>query len=187
MVASRLLISLCVAAPLSGCGGGASANGGRALPPYAGHAADLFDDGIEPLAIGYELDRGTPPKADNLLRERTQVGDGVLRARVTTVTSKREDTGQSWQLGMHTLERLGGDRAPDGDFTLQVAPHDPAAGIVRAFEGRLMGMTFVVFVREFARPGAPPEEAGELRFHIARDDREELEAVRAAVLLGQVR
>jgi len=186
----RRVTTFCAAVACLGCGGAATGaqaagHGGRPLPPYGRHDAVLFDDGIEPTAIGYPMAEGTPPLRDNLLRERTEVGDAVVRARVTTVTSKQEDRGRSWQLGFHALERLAGSGPLDPDFTLQVDATDPAAGIVRAYENRLIGTTFVVFVREFARPAADAE--GDWHYHIAADQKDELDAVRAAVLLEQVR
>jgi hypothetical protein len=171
------------------CGGGAAAgrDADHPLPSYAGHAVDLFDDGIEPLAVGYPMDTNAPPETDTRVRERTQTGDAVVRATVMTVTSKVEDSGRSWQVGLHTVERLGGSGPLDKDFTLSVAPHDPAAGIVQAFEARMIGKSVIVFVREFAREGAPPGDAGDLRFHIASDSADEQKAVNAAILAQQVR
>jgi hypothetical protein len=110
-----------------------------------------------------------------------------VRARVTTVTSKQEDRGRSWQLGLHTVERLGGSGPLEKDFTLSVAPNDPASGIVHGFEARLIGTQVVAFVREFARAGAPPGEPGDLRFHLAPDSPDELKAVKAAQQQEQVR
>jgi len=159
------------------------------LAPYAGHDAVLFDDAIEPAAVGYEgADTGIAAKGDVLLRERTQTGDGVVRARVITVTSSPGDEGHSWQIGLHPLETLAGKRPPDGDFTFRVDVRGPAAGIVRALESRLVGTTLVVFVREFNAGKSDGERAGrELHFHFAKDDTAELGAVREASLLGEVR
>jgi hypothetical protein len=170
----------------AGCGG-AAVNAGRPLPAYGGHAAELFDDGIEPLTVGYPSDQEGPPSADNRLRERTQVGDAVVRARVTTVNKVEGSGGLSWQLGMHTVEHLAGTGPLDADFTLLVASSAPAAGIVRAWEARLVGTQVIAFVREFAKQGAPPGEAGDLRFHVAPDSADEKKAVTSAVLLEQVR
>jgi hypothetical protein len=171
---------------LAACGGNTaeSARPTRPLPSYAAHWLDLFDDAIEPMAVGgFQLAPSAAgraaPRSDNLLRERTQVGDAVVRARVTTLTSKEEDRGRSWQLGLQTLERLGGAGPLEEDFVLRVGPGDAAGGIVRAFETRLIGQTFIAFVREFGRPGGDSE----LHFHIAPDTRDEVDAVTAAVML----
>ncbi|HEY8038442.1 MAG TPA: hypothetical protein VIF15_01560 [Polyangiaceae bacterium] len=169
------------------CGGGTpdGRTPGRPLPPYTGQAVELFDDGLEPNAVGYPLEQGAAPMTDNRLRERTQTGDAVVRARVVTVTSKQEDQGRSWQIGMHTLERLAGTGPLEQDFTVTVPSTAPAAGIVHAFEGKLIGSTFVAFVREFERPRAPGDS--DLHFHLAVDSKDEVQAVKSAVLLDQVR
>lgn len=158
----------------------------RPLPPYTGHALELFDDSIEGRAVGYELDHGSPPPMnDNLFRERAQVGDAVVRARVTTVTSKEEDRGRSWQIGLHTIEKLGGSGPLDPDFTLQVVSNGPSAGIMRALGPQMIGTTFVAFVREFARPDAAPEES-DLHFHLAQDSRATAAAVHSAFAVDKV-
>jgi hypothetical protein len=170
---------------LAGCGGGTpeARSPDRPLPPYIGHATELFDDGIEPTAVGFPMDASGNPVGDTRVRERTQTGDAVVRARVRTVTSKVEDRGQSWQIGLHIVERLGGSGPLEADFTLPVLSSDPAAGIVHAFEARLIGKTFIVFVREFSHAGAPPGDPGDLRFHVAADSPAEVEAVKAGGLL----
>jgi hypothetical protein len=175
-------------AGVASCGGGTpeARNPDRPLPPYIGHATELFDDGIEPPAVGFPMDASGSPQTDTRVRERTQTGDAVVRARVRTVTSKAEDRGLSWQLGLHVVERVGGTGPLETDFTLPVLASDPAAGIVRAFEARLIGKTFIVFVREFSHAGAPQGDPGDLRFHVAADSADELKAVKAALLLDAV-
>ncbi|MBV9949883.1 MAG: cobalamin ABC transporter substrate-binding protein [Myxococcales bacterium] len=162
------------------CGGAAAT--GRApdapLPAYRGHAVELFDDTIEPRAVGFELERTAAPRADALLRERTQVGDAVLRGRVTTVTSKDEDKGRTWQVGLHVIHRLAGKTPVGDDVTVELGPGSPSAGILRSWEGRLIGKSFILFVREFAREGSAGDS--DLHFHLVRDGEEEAAAVRAA-------
>lgn len=170
---------------LMSCGGKGASSPGQNGPPYSGRAVSLFDDGIDPIAVGYQLDPGPAPSGDAKLRERVQTADAVLRAHVVTVTSKREDVGQSWQLGFHTVARLAGGGSLDPDFTLEVESTDPGAGMVRAFEGSLVGRSFVVAVRAFARPGAPGEI--DLHFHLAADKPDVLDAVKQATLLQQVK
>jgi hypothetical protein len=161
------------------------------LLPYAGHETELFDDVIEPAAVG---DRGADasgsPRDNALLRERTQTGDAVIRARVVTVTSDPEAQGDGWRIGLRTLETVAGKRPPEGEFTFVVPGKAPAAGIVRMLEARLIGSTFVVFVRTFGRENKQPAGDGsmaELHFHFAKDDKDELGAVHEASLLGEVR
>jgi hypothetical protein len=148
----------------------------RALPEYGGRDAQLFDDGIEPGAVGYAVGDGASV-GDKLLTERTGASDGVLRARVVTVTSKQGEHGRSLLIGLHPVETLAGRHSPTNDFTIDVSSRAPSAGILNAMEGRLVGLGFVVFVRGFAREG---EADGELHFHIGRDDQDEANKVRAA-------
>ena len=184
--AARFL-ALSVVSGLLGCGAGSatSRDPNRPLPSYTGHASDLFDDAIEPAAVGYELDRADVPMNSSALRERAEVGDAVVRARVTTITSKEEDRGNTWHIGFHTLQRLAGGGPLDDDFTLQVNPNGAASGILRAFEGRLVGKTFVAYVREYAAAPLPGESY--LHFHLARDDKDQAAAVRAAVMVDRKR
>jgi hypothetical protein len=183
-------LALCasLAGGAAGCGGGTpdARNPDRPLPPYIGHATELFDDGLEPTAVGFPTDPSANPQGDTRVRERTQTGDAVVRARVRTVTSKVEDRGLSWQIGFHIVERLGGTGPLESDFTLAIQSSDPASGIVHAFEARLIGKTFIVFVREFSHAGAPQGDPGDLRFHVAADSPDENKAVKAAVLLEAV-
>lgn len=167
-----------------GCGKGASGPG-RDLPPYTGHSVDLFDDGIDPDAVGFQVAPGAPPMSDTRLRERTQTGDAVVCARVLTVTEKKEEKRHTWQLGMHTVERLAGSGPLDDDFTLEVEDTDPGAPMVHAFQGGLVGKTFVAFVRAFASPVVADE--WDEHFHLASDTPGVKQAVQSAVLLQQVR
>ena len=188
LAARPLAVVACIAGCLTSCGGGIpdARNPDRPLPPYIGHATELFDDAIEPTAVGFPMDPSGSPQGDTRVRERTQTGDAVVRARVRTVTSKVEDRGRSWQLGFHIVERLGGTGPLETDFTLAVQPSDPASGIVQGFEARLIGKTFIVFVREFSHAGAPPGDPGDLRFHVAGDTPDQVKAVNAGVLREEV-
>ena len=153
------------------------------LPNYSGRSAALFDDGIEPLAVGFALGAGAPPELDGDVRARTMLGDSVIRARVVTVTTQHEDSGQSWRIVLRTIERLAGRRSLEGDFTLDVSSSGPGARVMKAFETRLVGAMVVVFVRRFAR--ADGREV--LHFHLAQAADDEVRAVRAASLLAEVR
>jgi hypothetical protein len=168
---------------LVGCGG-ASAPAQRAaaapLPQYTERDALLFDDGVEDSALGFSIS-SSGDRNDKLMADRIDACDGVVRARVTTVTSKTEDSGHTLQISLHAVETLAGKRAPEGDFTLLASPRSPAAGMLRASEGRLVGLTFIAFVRGFASP-EPNEGDGVLHYHLARDDKDEQDKVRAASL-----
>lgn len=178
---SSLLVALAVAA---GCGGARDPNAPtRPLPAYAGRSAELFDDTIEPAAVGLDFDRGYRPRTDPLFRERTQVADAVLRVKVQTVTAKTDGPQAVYQLGLSTVESLGGGHPPTTDFTVQITKASESHGIMKNFESRLVGYAFVAFVREFVRPDGDRE----VHFHLAPDTQEVKSAVVEALALGELR
>jgi len=153
----------------------------RPLPAYAGRASVLFDDSIDAAAVGLDFDRGYTPRADPLLRERSQVSDAVLRIRIATVTGKKDGPESTYQLGLHTIEKMAGDNAPPADFTVAVGKTSESLGILKNFEGRLVGYPFIVFVREFVRPDGDHE----VHFHLSADTKEVKAAVADAVVVGE--
>lgn len=185
----RALAPVFVAAAiaLGGCQGGAGAQGPRrALPQYQGHATELFDDAIEPQAVGLEVDRTRPPKGDPVLRERTQTADAVVRVRITTVTGKQEDSGPTYVIGFRVLDQITGPHPPPTEFQIRLSPRSPAVGIVKSFEDRLVTMkvTFLAFVRGFTKPD---DVDGEIHFHLSPDTKEVLAAVMEAATLAELK
>lgn len=154
----------------------------RPLPSYAGRAAELFDDSIDPAGVGMDFDKGYTPRADPLLRERAQVSDAVLRVKVSTVTGKKDGPESTYRLELHTVEKMTGANPPPTDFTVTVSKTSEAHGIVKNFEARLVGYPFVAFVREFVRPDGDHE----VHFHLSPDTKEVKSAVGDAVILGEV-
>jgi hypothetical protein len=170
-LASALSSSLALAL---GCGGSTGAN--RPLPSYAGHATELFDDAIEPGAVGLDLEQMAIPRTDALLRERAQVSDAALRVRITTMTEKQDGAESMFQLGVHPLETLAGPFPPDGDFTVSIFPKSPSIGIVKNLSNAIVGKTFVGFVRAFVLSDGDRE----VHFHFAPDTKPEVAAVKEA-------
>jgi hypothetical protein len=189
--AALLALSSCLAAASSGGLAGCApeveaATPARVLPHYDRRAAELFDDAIEPSAVGYRLE-SIPSSMRPHLRERTLAADAVVRARAVTLTSNHDEAANSWQVGLRTIETLAGTNPPAA-FTLQIRASDPSAGVVRSNEGQIAGKTFVAFLREFSpAPGADGAAAAQLHFHVAPDSKDEVDAVREAALLGEVR
>lgn len=165
-----------------GSGGHDASSPSRPLPTYAGRAADLFDDAIEPAAVGLDFDKSYAPKADPLLRERAQVADAVLRVKVTTVTAKRDGPEAVYQVGLHTIEKLSGQNPPPTDFNVTIGKASESHGIMKSFESRLVTYPFVAFVREFVRADGDRE----VHFHLAPDTKDVKSAVNEAVVLGEV-
>lgn len=169
---------------LAACGDGHDPNTpSRPLPTYAGRSADLFDDAIEPAAVGLDFDKGYTPRGDPTLRERSQVSDAVLRVRVATVTTKKDGPESLFQLGLHTVEKVTGQNVPPSDFTVQINKASESHGIMKNMESRLVGHAFVAFVREFVKADGERE----YHFHLSPDTKEVKLAVSEALVLGELK
>jgi hypothetical protein len=162
--------------PVLGCAGSAG-GANRPLPSYAGHALDLFDDSIEPKAVGLEADQRADPRGDAMLRERAQLSDATLRVRVSTLTTKHDGAETFYQLGLRTIENLGGPFPPEAAFAVSMGSRSSSLGLVRNLEDAIVGKSFVAFVRAFVLPDGDRE----LHFHFAPDTPAEVAAVKAAV------
>ena len=178
-------LAAALALSIGGTGGCGPSTGpgakSRPLPAYSGRAAELFDDSIDPAGVGMDFDRGYTPKADAMLRERSQVSDAVLRVKIATVTGKKDGPETSYQLGLRIVEKMTGKNPPPDDFTVAVSKASESHGILKNFEGRLVGYPFVAFVREFVRPDGDHE----VHFHLSPDTKEVKAAVNDAVVLGE--
>jgi hypothetical protein len=182
--AAALLTALVLGGTSAACGNSRDANDpSRVVTTYSGHLADLFDDGIEPAAVGLDLDKGYSPRLDKMLRERAQTGDAVVRVRVSTLTAKTDGPDAIFQIGLHTVEKLVGENPPPGDFTVQITRASQSHGIMKNFESRLVGYAFVAFVREFKEPNGDRE----FHFHLAPDTKEVKTAVSDAMLMSELK
>lgn len=166
LIATTALLAAVAGTALAACGHAAGASA-RPLPTWAGHEAEVFDDSIEPAALGIDFDRGYSARSDAALRERAQTADAVVRVRVTTVTAKR-DARTRYTLGVQTRARLLGEHPPDERFELVVDDTSASHGMVKSFESRLVGKSFVAFVKEFVRSDGDRE----LHFHLAPDTKD---------------
>jgi hypothetical protein len=167
-----------------GCGGPDPNTPSRQLPTYEGHQVDLFDDAIDPRAVGLNLDdNARTPLTDAVLRERTQVGDAVVRARIETVTAKHDIGGGEveYQLGFQMVEKLTGEHPPPDQFVVRLDKTSPSAGIVRSMDARLGGKSFIVFLRQFKGPDNEPRYYA----HMAADTKDVMAAVKDAMALSE--
>src|SRR5262249_53298942 len=135
----------CVAAGAVGLACNTAAAGRPPLAPYDATAAALFDDEIEPRAIGLELVQGVDARRDAKLRERVQTGDETARVQVTTVTARGSGADPSYQISLRVVEAVVGH----GPGSLSVVPNRASVGLVRSFEGQLVGKRFIAFLRQF--------------------------------------
>ncbi len=176
-----------VGACLAGCGDGAGAKSpSRPLSAYSGRMTDLFDDAIDPAAVGLDMDNSFHPRSDATLRERAQVSDAILRVKITTVTNKiDEGANGGYEVGVKQLEWIGGDHPPGTDqFNIRMRKSTQTNGIMKTMEGRMVGTEFIVFLRQFT--GADPSER-DFHAHFSPASKDVKAAIGDAIVLRELK
>ncbi len=152
------------------------------LPRWEGHAAEVFDDNIDPAAVGLSLD-GPSPRSDAHLRERAQTADVVARVRVQTVTVDSAGERQTYHLGIQVgVPTLTEAKVPDRSFELSIMPTSGAFGIARSFDARLRGQTFVGFIKRYGTDDGDVQ----VHWHLAPDTAEVVAAIKEALALREI-
>jgi hypothetical protein len=152
------------------------------LPPWDAHAHEVFDDNIDPAAVGLSLD-GPSPRFDAHLRERAQTSDVVARMRVQTVTVDSIGEQQTYHLGVQVgVPTITTAKLPDRTFELSIKPTSPGFGIAKSFDSRLRGQTFVGFIKRFGGEDGEPM----VHWHLAPDTAEVVAAIKEAVALREI-
>lgn len=153
----------------------------KIFTPYQGQATVLFDDQIDPNAVGL-ADVQNKPQLDPVLRARAQTAEAVARVRVATVTV---DSAAGKPVYRMNLDLTGGSIArrgfDDEQIEIAVRSDSPAFGVVKWLDTRLIDRTFVAFFHRFAGP-----DEVELKFHLSADNPEVLAAVREAAALREI-
>jgi hypothetical protein len=173
-----LLVTLSAVA----CGGPTAAGPApQNFPVYAGNATQLFDDRIDPMAVGL-ADVGENPGTDPILRARTQSAELVGRTRVSTVNVDSVGGKPLYRLRFTLAEQPIVSRGLSVDqIEIAVRDDSPAFGIVKWLDTKLIGHSFVGFFQRFAGSTEP-----EVRFHLSADDPQVLGAVRDASALSEL-
>ncbi len=166
---------------LLACSGGRFA---RPLPDYAGATAELFDDSVEPSAIGLDFDQSFDARKDPAFRRRLREADGVLRVRIATVSSRTGSEDEpSFTFRVEPLEKLHGQHAPEGPFDVMISPKSSTLGVFKHLEHKLVGATFVAFTKDYRPPGG----AAETHVHLAPDSPAVKKAVSDLVALDSLK
>lgn len=138
----------------------------RPLPVYAGKPAELFDDSVEPSAIGLDFDQSFDAMKDPEFRQRLHDADGVLRVRISTVSSRTgSEDDPAFTFRLVPLEKLHGQYAPEEPFDVMISPKSSTLGVFKHLEHKLVGATFVAFTKDYRPPGGDPET----HVHLAPD------------------
>jgi len=178
-------LALCAALAVGGAGcepAQAGRTPGANLNRWEARARQVFDDNIDPAAVGLSME-GPSPRADPFLRERAQTAEVVARVRVQTVTVDSVGDQHTYHLGIQVgIPTLTEAKVPDRAFELSIKPTSGAFGIAKAFDNRLRGQTFIGFIRRFSN------EAGEMEvhWHLSPDTAEVVAAIKEAVVLKEI-
>jgi hypothetical protein len=168
----------------AGCAG--PAQGSRpvvpsSFPEYAGRAVELFDDKIDAEAVGL----GTvdvQPRNDPVRHERVNQADAIARLRVSTVTVDMVAGQPLYHVSFVVVASLVNKDFSDNRIELSIGPSSPSFGIVKWLDTRIVGRTFIGFVRRFAGAEEPV-----IRFHLSADSPDVVAAVREATTLGDLK
>ncbi len=163
---------------LAACGGPDPRSPDRPRPPYEGREVEVFDDTIEPRAVGLNLDDARTPRTDAALRERTQLAEGTARVAITTVTGRGDGVEVEYAISVKVVEKLGGGDLPE-EMVVYVGKQSPSLGIIKSMDSRLGGKTFVAFMKEFKGPDGEPR----WHFHFSPDTKDVVAAVKEAIEL----
>jgi hypothetical protein len=152
------------------------------FPAYAGPVIEVFDDQIDPAAVGLSME-GVSPRSDRFLRQRAQTADVVARVRINTVTADSIGDDVTYHLDVEVaFPTLAPTKDEERSFELSIRPANRAFPIAKAFDQRLRGMTFVGFMRRFMGPDGEPE----VHWHLSPDNAEVAGAVKEAVTLREL-
>jgi hypothetical protein len=168
----------------AGCAG--PAHGPRpvdpsSFPEYAGRAVDLFDDKIDADAVGLAT-VNVNPRNDPVFHERVGQAEAIARWRVSTVTVDMVAGQPLYHVIFVVATPLVSKEFSESRMELSIGPSAPSFGIVKWLDTRIIGRTFIGFVRRFAGAEEPV-----IRFHLSADSPDVLAAVREATTLGDLK
>lgn len=152
------------------------------LPAWDDHNRAVFDDNIDPAAVGYTMDAPSA-RADRFLRERAQTAELVARLRVQTVTIDTIGDDSTYHLGVQVgMPTLGPNpKIEERTLELVIKPQSPAFGIAKALDQRMQGVTFIGFISRFASADGAEIE---LHWHMCPDTQDVADAVKEAEALA---
>jgi hypothetical protein len=163
---------------LAACLDGPSAPTERA-PGWDSHAREVFDDNVDPAAVGLSLE-GPSARADRFLRERAQTAELVSVVRVDTVTIDSIGDAKRFHLGVRVTGAPAGlPRLEAKEFDLRVSDGNALLGA--GFEQRLRGHTFIGFMHRYSNEEGDPV----VHFHLSANTPEIAHAVQEALALQE--
>ena len=178
MAPQRPCLALCLVLILGGCGAGrapvwdpSAAN----LPAYTASDAALLDDRLSPEVFGAVVDPSDP------VGRRASLADGIVRARLVTVT--RDSTGQSESYVLELQPAPPALKGPDiaERLALTIPPANPSFAFVKSSDSELVGRPVIVIYKRYNEGGQAT-----LRWHIEADNPRVMEALDRARIMGEL-
>jgi hypothetical protein len=165
-----------------GCGGDAgpaASAAGAGLPKWDAHDREVFDDALDPAAVGLQME-GPSPRMDRFLRERSQRAEVVGYMKISTVTVDTIGETKRVHVGVDVATpTLAKPRIADKSFELSMGAGSSV--LPSGFESRLRNKTFIGFVRRYIGDDGEPV----VHWHLSANTPEVAAAVKDAVALQE--
>jgi hypothetical protein len=169
----------------AGCGPRPAPGSGPVDPssfaPYTGRAVELFDDKVDAASVGL-ADVNVNPHRDPVFHERVTQAEAIARMRVSTVTIDKVEGQPVYHVSLVFVTSLVNRGFSENGIELSIGPSSPSFGVVKWLDTRIIGRTFVGFVRRFSGTEEPV-----VRFHLSADSPDVLGAIREATALADVK
>ena len=146
------------------------------LPPFTASDAALLDDRLSAEVFGGEAEAADP------VGRRAALADGIMRAKVVTVT--RDSTGQaeSFVITLAPLPPALKGPSVSESLSLSIPPTNPSFGFVKSFEAELVGRVVILLYKRYAEDGEST-----LRWRIEADTPRVNRAIDQARIMGELR
>lgn len=149
--------------------------------PWEGRLKSLFDDSIDPSAIG--LAGTTATTSGGVLQARAEEAHHIVRVRVTTVSTEGSNRTLRYLITLRvTGDPIAGPRPPSDTIQIVIGQDNPTFALAKTQDIRLTGTSFIAFLREFDQDGSPV-----VHWHLARDGEDVVKAARDAAVLSELK
>lgn len=143
------------------------------LPPYGAAEAALLDDRLGAEVFGALVDTSEPTG------RRAALADGIVRARVTTLTADNSGGSESYSLELAPVGDALKGPSVNERLVLSIRVTNPSFAALKASADELVGKSVIVLYKHFNESGQ-----ASLRWHIEADNERVLRAIEQARLLG---
>ena len=157
-----------------------TASAPRSNAPWEGRLKNLFDDSVDPSAVG--LAGTSASNAGGAVAARAEEADFIVHVRVGTITTEGSGNAMRYLITLRVVgDPVAGPRPPSDTIQITVAKINPTFGIVQAKDLALAGKHFIAFLREFDQ-----NDTTVVHWHLARDAQDVVDAARKGAVLSEL-